>query len=122
MPFSLSDSSAGQQRMQIDNNANTEFGQATPGSPLSFQGRALLASGSSSDLAAKVARPSGMARFIGSVSLGPGGQATITCGASAGFGSASGDAGILNFSSDKTQVTVFAYPTGSTRTVTVSVF
>lgn len=108
--------------MQIDNNANTEFGQATPSSALSFQGRSLLASGGSSDLAASVARPSGMARFTGAVTLGPGGQATIACGASAGFGSASGDAGILSFSADKTQVTVFAYATGSTRAVTLSVF
>lgn len=122
MPFSLADSSAGQQRMQIDNNANTEFGQATPSGPLSFQGRSLLASGGSSDLAASVARPSGMARFVGAVSLAPGAQATITCGTSAGFGSASGDAGIASFSVDKTQVTVYAYATGSARTITISVF
>jgi hypothetical protein len=119
MPFQLNDASAGAQRMQIDNSANTEFGPATPSGPISFQGRDLL---DGSYLAQQVARPAGMARFTGSVSLADGGQATISCGTSSGFGVADGSAGILSFSADKTQVTIFAYSTGSARTVDVSVF
>src|SRR4051794_24253540 len=100
MPFQLTDVTASVQRMQIDNSAYTEFGQATPSGPLSFQGRSLL--DGSLNIAQQVARPASMPRYTGSVSLPAQGTVTVNCGASSGFGVVDGDGQILSFSGDKT--------------------
>jgi hypothetical protein len=106
MALKLSDSSANAVRITFDNSGNTNFGEGTPTSPLSFQGRPLL---DGSVLAQNIARPAAQPRLVGSVVI-PAGQresAEITCPACAGFGSTNGNGGIARFNSTKTAFVVY---------------
>jgi hypothetical protein len=116
MPFQLNDATAGTQRLQFDNSGNTEFGPATPNSPLSFQGRPLLDS-SAAYLASQVARPAGMPRLTGAVNVTAGSTVDVGCPQGAGFGSVDGEAGISAFNSDRTVFTVFPYFNSGSRTI-----
>lgn len=120
MSFSITDTTAGAQRLAVDNSLNTEFGGATPSSSLSLAGRPLL---SGANLAQNVAAPPSMPRITGSVVMPPGvSQAGIDCPAVAGFGvatiSTGGASGIVSFNSTKTNFVVYGNP-GPTSSATI---
>ncbi|RZU39320.1 hypothetical protein BDD14_0689 [Edaphobacter modestus] len=119
MPFQLNDASVATQRLQFDNSGNTEFGPATPNSPLSFQGRALL---DGSFLAQSIARPDAMPRVTGSVNVNGGASVDVGCPQSAGFGAINGNAVITAFDSTKTTFTISPFFSSGVQTVGYSIF
>jgi hypothetical protein len=121
MPLKLSDNTANAVRITFDNAGNTEFGQATPNSPLSFQGRPLL---DGSVLAQNVARPPAQPRLTGSVFIPSGYResAEISCPPCAGFGSTNGNGGIARFSPDKTSFVCYLNLPSTGQTVAYSVW
>lgn len=86
MPLKLSDATSNSVRITFSNDGNTNFGEGTPNSPLSFQGRLLL---DGSALARNIARPPAMPRLTGSVTIPAGSRESgvISCPPCAGFGS-----------------------------------
>jgi hypothetical protein len=119
MPFQLSDSTAGQQRLCIDNAQNTEIGTATPSSSLTVSGRAIL---NGSNLAQAVVHPQAVARLQGSVTVPAGSNATVSTSTLAGFGVTAANGGIASFSSDKTSFQVYCDASSGSQTITYAVF
>jgi hypothetical protein len=121
MPLKLSDNTANAVRITFSNDGNTNFGEGTPNSPLSFQGRPLL---DGSVLAQTVARPPAQPRLTGSVFI-PTGQresAEISCPPCAGFGSTNGNGGIARFNADKTAFVCYLNLTSTGQSVSYSVW
>jgi len=119
MSLKLSDNSAGAVRITFDNVGNTEFGQATPNSPLSFQGRPLL---DGSNLGQNVARPPAMPRMTGAVTFSGRESSAISCPACAGFGSVSAGGGIARFNSSKTSFVIYSDTDATNQTFTYSIW
>jgi hypothetical protein len=120
MPLQLLDATANAQRFQFDNSGNAEFGQATPNSPLSFQGRPML---DGSVLAQNTARPAAQPRLTGSVLIPAGREsAEISCPPCAGFGSTDGNGGIARFNADKTAFVCYVNTDASGQTIDYSIW
>lgn len=117
MPFVLSDSTAGTQRLAIDNSANVELGTSTPSAALTVAGKSTL---SGSDLAQQIASPPAMTRVTGSVSANNFGTVSVSCGTVAGFGTASGGK-ISSFDSSLNSFNLYGFETFTT-TVNYGVF
>jgi hypothetical protein len=130
MPTTITDSTAGVQRLAVSNSAQTEIGHATPSSEFSVNGRAIM---SGTNLAQATVSSSGMLRITGSIlchglsGANPGANnpsmnptVTITT-RMAGFGAIVGDGYISGFSTDKKSFSVWTYDSANT-TLQYSVF
>lgn len=110
MPLKLTDATSNSVLITFSNDGNTEFGPATPNSPISFQGRPLL---DGSNLAQNIARPPGMPRLTGSITIPAGSRTSgeISCPPCVGFGSVDGPGGVMRFNGTRTSFTIYANDT-----------
>ena len=119
--FHLNDSTAGAQRMAVDNSYNAEIGPATPTHPLTVNGSAIITS--SSGLAQSAVAPSAMPRIVGSLTLADGAQTVVSVPAtSSAISSVSGNGLIVGYSSDHTQMTVATAVASGSTTLTYGAF
>lgn len=90
MPVTLTDATAGAQRIASSNSGGIELGTATAGGTISVRGKSMLAG---SNLAANTLPSGAVARYTGSVSATSRNLTTVTTGPVAGFGTITGGSG-----------------------------